>query len=153
MSLCWFAGQLVSASVTLLDFCTKKLSKLHHYPCPPVCNCCYCDYGLDFGFSIHAYSSIPPSHSKISYAMPPCCQPPSSVSRTTIPPILDHGGPPNSPKTGRNAPQNTPFSFVDALSWSSQNRFTKKDKEVIKQGHRHKLRALVRENVKKCENL
>ena len=61
-------------------------------------------------------SSMEPSHSKISYAMPLSCQPTLSVSSQTITPIWDQGGPPHSPKTGRNATQTTAFFFVDALS-------------------------------------
>ena len=60
--------------------------------------------------TIHAHvrslSSMEPSHSKISYAMSLSCQPTLVVSRHTISPICDQGGPPHSPKTGRNAPRN-----------------------------------------------
>ena len=56
-----------------------------------------------------------PSLSKIAYEMSPSCQPTLSVSGWSISPICDHGGPSQSPKTSRDTPKGTKFSFVHAL--------------------------------------
>ena len=54
-------------------------------------------------------------HSLNDYAITMLSRPTSTVSRHTISPICDHGGPPHSPKTGRNATQTTTIFLVYAL--------------------------------------
>ena len=62
------------------------------------------------------FSSMGLSHSKILYGMSLSCQPTLSVSRHSISPICDHGGPRQSPKTSRDTPQIAAFSFVHSLT-------------------------------------
>ena len=73
----------------------------------------------DFPLSTSNVIRVPSYHSKNDYAITVLSRPTTTVSRHTISPICDHGdhgGPPHSPKTGRNATQTTTFFFVDALS-------------------------------------
>ena len=59
--------------------------------------------------------SMHPFHSKIAYRISLSCQSTLSVSGWSISPICDHGGPFQSPKTSRDTPKRTEFSFVHTL--------------------------------------
>ena len=66
----------------------------------------------DFPLSTSNVISVQSYHSKNYYAITMLSRPTSTVSRHTISPICDYGGPPHS----RNATQTTTFVFVDAQS-------------------------------------
>ena len=81
----------------------SKLQKTHSKP-------------PDFPLSTSNVISIQLYHSKNNYAITMLFQPTLTVSKQTISPICDHGRPPHSTRTGRNATQTTTFFFVDAQS-------------------------------------
>merc|ERR1712055_541358 len=59
--------------------------------------------------------SVQSYHSKNDYAITMLSRPTSTVSRHTISPICDHGRPPHSPKTAKNKPQTSRFSYPGCL--------------------------------------
>ena len=70
----------------------------------------------DFPLSTSNVISVQSYHSKNNCAITVLSRPTSTVSRHTISPICDHGGPPHSPKMGSNATQTTTVFYVDAHS-------------------------------------
>ena len=69
----------------------------------------------DFPLSTSNVISVQSYHSKNYYAITMLSRPTSTVSRHTISPICDQGGPPHSPKTARNTPQTNRFSYPGNL--------------------------------------
>ena len=65
-------------------------------------------------------------HSK-NYAITVLSRPTTTVSKQTILPIYDHGGPPHSPKTTRNKPQTNRFSLATSNVIRLQSYHSKND--------------------------
>ena len=75
--------------------------------------------------SHQSISSVQSYHSKKYYAITMSSRPISTMSRHTISPICDHGGPPHSPKTAKNTPQTNRFSFLHLQVISVQSYHSK----------------------------